>query len=138
MTDALPRWAQELTHALECLVRLATALGYTVACGPTPSGALGQLRYSERRIWVDASTPWQAVLTLCHELGHAVAGQRLGVERAVAEDEPTSERRAYLYGWAVVVRLHLQPLVSREAWRRFHEEELALQSHFFSTPKETP
>ncbi len=125
----LAPWAQGLTTALEATVSEASRFGYTVSTGPTPLGTQGQLRYSERRIWVDAPTPWQALLTLLHELGHALAGERLGLERAIAEDEPTSERRAYLYGWALVVRLELQGLVSREAWRRFHEEEFHLWHH---------
>lgn len=121
-----------LGQAFVRLVDLATRLGYTVSTGPTPNpDAMGHVCYRQRRIWLDTVHLWEALVTLCHELGHALAAERMGrgTQSAATPEElevfATGERRAYLYGWALVVGLGLQEIVRREDWRSFHEDELA-------------
>lgn len=122
---------QAQSACLERLVQLATRLGYVVTAGPPPNpDAMGHVCYRQRRIWVDAVHLWEALVTLCHELGHALAAERMGrgAQSAATPEElevfATGERRAYLYGWAVARAVGADRFVDREAWRGFHVDEL--------------
>lgn len=127
MSDLFPA-AEDWPALIVRLVARARSAGYTVLFRPVidehgcrrPQAA-GYTSYTERTIQVHERRPALRALTLAHELGHVVASQRMGWGREPGRDGMTGERRAYLYGWAVLVaESAARRMVSRHVWRRHH------------------
>ncbi len=133
--------------ALRRLLGIADRLGYRVeflaapeidfrpsdpgSPPPPDMQATGHVDYLHREIVLalDDVSPLELVLTLAHELGHALAAERMGYGLRAHNDDwlaalwalSTGERRAYVYGWAVLVSVGLAPdPVTRELWRLHH------------------
>lgn len=133
--SAHPPLPDTISEAVLRLLAVAARLGYTVDLvsgvpqrGPGP--AAGRVEYDVRTIWVDPSeTGVTQALILLHELGHALAADRMGYGQASRRSASslrrcrTGEERAYLYGWAVAVHAGLAGPggITRNLWRAFNE-----------------
>lgn len=93
---------------------------------PTPEGYFcsGYTDYERRLIQIAKDRQPAMLLVLAHEIGHALAARRMGIDRMPPGKRRwarTTERRAYLYGWAVL-RMVAAEIVTREVWRDFHDD----------------
>jgi hypothetical protein len=133
-----PVWATvgDILRATLAVEAVARRLGYGLTTDATglpecdPAQVQGYTDYAGRVIWVCPTLPFaEALLTLLHEVGHAVAAERMGYgvrhDRTFADLDAlmTGEPRAYLYGWGVACRLGLthDEGITRDLWRLFHE-----------------
>jgi hypothetical protein len=115
--------------AIDRLLEVAARLGYQVSFeAPRNKEASGYVDYAARRIWVEPAHEVTQALTLLHELGHALAAERMGYgpkagrSRRSLQRLRTGEDRAYLYGWAIAVRTELggEQRITRNLWRLFN------------------
>jgi len=102
-------------HGLQVLVR-SPEIGDSV---------IGQIDYAAQTIKINTPSAELACVALAHELGHWAwfTRQRLPAEEVeVRTTSAARERRAYLYGWAILCKL-APGTVTRAVWRRWHAAE---------------
>ncbi len=86
----------------------------------------GGITYAARHIDINCQHALPALMTLAHEAGHWFHSRR---DPRFQRNEQSRaggrhERKAYLYGWAVLRRMGLDTLVGRDRWVQFHPEVL--------------
>ena len=93
-------------------------------CFDLPEDITGQIDYKKRLIMLNANvvSAKHALKVLCHEFGHLISFVKYGDREQ--PPKPERERWAYLYGWKIVCRYNLKNLISKQEWKKYHEDEI--------------
>jgi len=91
-------------------------------CFDLPENVVGRIDYQKQLIMLNEPTAKEALMTLCHEFGHLISFVKYGDREQ--PPKPERERWAYLYGWKIVCRYNLKNLISKQEWKKYHEDEI--------------
>ncbi len=100
------------------LIQFAKVIGWRV-CIDTKLPVSGRCWYAARKIAINEADAKQALLTLLHELGHAVSynrNRRIGYS-ITKLPKKKRETLAYLYGWALYTKICTPEVISKQDWR---------------------
>lgn len=99
---------------IDLIVQYMQDLGFTVNLYAHNLHYGGRYDHRSKTIWINDPEARSALMTLAHEVGHAV-GWRMH-NHVAKRKQLHRERQAYVYGWQVLKLFGADSLISRQEW----------------------